>query len=79
VHDAFGSGCTFEGRESPFKQLGINVNVVEPGPAALLSTTRRARRRTSSCSPAKCVLLVNEEERPLRPGTSSTARRASRT
>src|SRR6476659_5052126 len=31
VHDAFGSGCTFEGRDAQFKQLGINVNVVEPG------------------------------------------------
>jgi len=30
-HKAFGSGASFESREFPFKELGININVLKPG------------------------------------------------
>ena len=29
--ETFGSGCVFESREHAFRQLGINLNVLEPG------------------------------------------------
>ena len=65
VHDAFGSGCTFEGREAQFKQLGINVNVVEPGQPLCLYHEETAQEDFLVLA-GECVLLVNGEERPLR-------------
>src|SRR6059058_50424 len=29
--DAFGSGCGFESRSNPFRELGINLSVLQPG------------------------------------------------
>jgi len=65
VHDAFGSGCTFEGRDAQFKQLGINVNVVEPGQPLCLYHEESAQEDFLVLS-GECVLLVNGEERPLK-------------
>jgi uncharacterized cupin superfamily protein len=65
VHDAFGSGCTFEGREAPFKQLGINISVVEPGQPLCLYHEESAQEDFLVLS-GECVLLVNEQERPLK-------------
>ena len=65
VHDAFGSGCTFEGRDAPFTQLGINVNVVHPGQPLCLYHEESAQEGFLILS-GECVLLVNEEERPLK-------------
>src|SRR4051795_7619775 len=64
VHDAFGSGCTFEGRDAQFKQLGINVNVVEPGQPLCLYHEESAQEDFLVLA-GECVLLVNGEERPL--------------
>ena len=65
VHDAFGSGCTFESREFPFRQLGINVNVVHPGQPLCLYHEEEAQEDFLILA-GECVLLVNEQERPLR-------------
>jgi uncharacterized cupin superfamily protein len=64
VHDAFGSGCNFEGPEAPFRQLGINVNVLQPGQPLCLYHEENAQEDFLVLA-GECVLLVNEQERPL--------------
>jgi uncharacterized cupin superfamily protein len=65
VHDAFGSGCTFEGHEAQFKQLGINISVVQPGQPLCLYHAEEAQEDFLVLA-GECVLLVNEQERPLK-------------
>jgi uncharacterized cupin superfamily protein len=65
-HDAFGSGCVFEGREdAPFPELGINVNVMQPGQPMCLYHEEDAQEDFLVLA-GECVLLVNGEERPLK-------------
>jgi uncharacterized cupin superfamily protein len=65
VHDAFGSGCVFENREAGgFPELGINISVVEPGQPLCLYHEEDAQEDFLVLA-GECVLLVNEEERPL--------------
>ena len=64
VHDAFGSGASFETREFPFAQLGININVLQPGQPLCLYHEEDAQEDFLVLA-GECVLLVNEEERPL--------------
>jgi hypothetical protein len=45
-----GAACTFEGKR-PFKQVGINLNVLNPG-SQCRCITARTTRRGSSCSRA---------------------------
>ncbi len=59
VHDAFGAGCTFEGGDAQFKQLGINISVVEPGQPLCLYHEESAQEGFLVLS-GECVLLVNE-------------------
>ena len=66
VHDAFGSGCVFENRhDAPFRQLGINIGVLQPGQPACLYHEEDAQEDFLVLA-GECVLLVNGEERPLR-------------
>ncbi len=66
THDAFGSGCVFESRESaPFPELGINIGVLEPGHPACLYHEEDAQEDFLVLA-GECRLLVNGEERPLR-------------
>src|SRR2546421_3916131 len=66
THDAFGSGCVFEGRESaPFPQLGINISVMQPGQPLCLYHEESAQEDFLVLA-GECVLLVNGEERPLK-------------
>jgi uncharacterized cupin superfamily protein len=65
VHDAFGSGCTFEGPEAQFKQLGINISVVQPGQPLCLYHAEDAQEDFLVLA-GECVLLVDEQERPLK-------------
>jgi uncharacterized cupin superfamily protein len=65
-HDAFGSGCVFENRQSsPFPELGINISVVQPGQPLCLYHEESAQENFLVLA-GECVLLVNGEERPLR-------------
>lgn len=65
THEAFGSGCFFEGRESaPFPELGINISVVQPGQPVCLYHEEEAQEDFLVLA-GECVLLVNGEERPL--------------
>ena len=75
-NDAFGARCVFESSPrvlaerpdaapQPFAQTGFTLAVLEPA-SRRACTTRSRARRTSSCSSGTCVLLIEEEERPLR-------------
>ena len=65
VSDAFGSGTSFESREFPFPQVGININVLEPGQPLCLYHGENAQEDFLVLS-GECVLLVEGEERPLK-------------
>ena len=59
-----GSYCTFEGKRR-FPQLGININVLEPGqPLALYH--RENAQEAFLVLEGTCVLIVEGEERDLR-------------
>jgi uncharacterized cupin superfamily protein len=60
----FGFYCDFEGKRR-FRQLGINVNVLEPGQAIGLYHRERAQEGFLVLS-GECLLLVEGRELPLR-------------
>jgi uncharacterized cupin superfamily protein len=60
----FGCYCDFEGKRR-FRQLGINVNVLEPGQSIGLYHRERAQEGFLVLA-GECLLLVEGEERPLR-------------
>lgn len=60
----FGRYCDFEGKRR-FRQLGINVSVLEPGQAIGLYHRERAQEGFLVVA-GECLLLVEGEERPLR-------------
>jgi uncharacterized cupin superfamily protein len=62
---AFGSGCSFESKEHSFKELGINLSVVEPGQANCLYHSE-AQQEDFLVLAGECKLLVEGEERPLK-------------
>jgi uncharacterized cupin superfamily protein len=66
THHAFGSGCVFESRKNaPFPELGININVLEPGQPLCLYHEESAQEDFLVLA-GECRLLVSGEERPLR-------------
>ena len=60
----FGFYCNFEGKRS-FKQLGLNLNVLEPGQAIGLYHRERAQEDFLVLA-GECLLLVEGQERRLR-------------
>ena len=60
----FGFYCNFEGKRS-FRELGLNVNVLDPGQSIGLYHRERAQEGFLVLA-GECVLLVEGEERPLR-------------
>jgi uncharacterized cupin superfamily protein len=59
-----GKSCTFEGKR-PFRQLGINLNVLAPGEP--LGLYHRERRQEGFLVVAgECLLVVEGEERELK-------------
>ena len=64
-HEAFGAGCVFEGPESGFRQIGINLRVLEPGqPNGLYH--RESQQEAFLVLEGECRLLVEGQERLLR-------------
>ena len=61
---AFGFYCNFEGKRS-FRQLGINLNLLEPGQSLGLYHRERAQEGFLVLA-GECLLLVEGGERPLR-------------
>ena len=64
--NTFGSGCGFESRDVSFPQLGININVLEPGQPSCLYHSE-SQQEAFLVLFGECRLLVEGEERPLRP------------
>jgi uncharacterized cupin superfamily protein len=64
--DRFGSGCRFEGK-IPFPELGVNLRILEPGKPACLYHRENAQEDFFVIS-GECILVVEEQERPLRAG-----------
>ncbi len=60
----FGCYCNFEGRR-PFRQLGVNVSVLQPGQPIGLYHRERAQEGFLVLS-GECLLLVEGQERTLR-------------
>jgi uncharacterized cupin superfamily protein len=60
----FGCYCDFEGKR-PFRQLGINVSVLEPGQPIGLYHRERAQEDFLVLA-GECLLLVEGEERTLK-------------
>jgi mannose-6-phosphate isomerase-like protein (cupin superfamily) len=59
----FGVYCDFEGKR-PFRQLGINVSVLEPGQSFGFYHRENAQEDFLVLA-GRCVLIVEEEEREL--------------
>lgn len=60
-----GAACDFEGKR-PFKQFGINLNALNPGEP--MSMYHRENHQEGFLVLAgECVLIVDGEERPLKP------------
>jgi uncharacterized cupin superfamily protein len=59
-----GSYCSFEGKRR-FPQLGININVLAPG-EAMGRYHREKAQEGFLVLKGKCVLIVEDQERPLR-------------
>jgi uncharacterized cupin superfamily protein len=61
----FGAYCNFESKEVRFPQLGINLNVLQPGmPMAMYH--RENAQEDFLVLAGECVLIVEGVERPLR-------------
>jgi uncharacterized cupin superfamily protein len=63
-HGKFGSGTGFEG-DPEFKQLGINIGVLEPGQPACLYHRETAQEDFLVLF-GECRVLIEGEERPLK-------------
>ena len=62
----YGKGLSsFESKEARFPQLGINLNVLEPGQPMCLYHRENAQEDFLVLA-GECVLIVEGEERPLR-------------
>jgi uncharacterized cupin superfamily protein len=63
--DAFGDFCMFESEQAPFAELGINLDVLEPGqPNGLYH--REAAQEDFLVLAGECLLLIEGEERALK-------------
>jgi uncharacterized cupin superfamily protein len=62
----FGSGCVFESKEFPFPQLGLALNVLEPGEPSCLYHSESQQEDFLVLS-GECKVLVEGEERLLGP------------
>ena len=65
--ETFGSGCGFESREFWFPQLGFNISVLEPGKPNCLYHSELNQQEAFLVLSGECKLLVDGEERLLRP------------
>jgi uncharacterized cupin superfamily protein len=59
-----GAACDFEGKR-PFKQLGVNINVLHPGEPMSMYHREKNQEGFLVLS-GECLLIVEGKERPLR-------------
>ena len=65
--ETLGSGAMFEASIGDFPQFGINVRVLAPGqPASMYH--REDRQEAFLVLDGECVIVIEDEERPLRKG-----------
>lgn len=65
-HDGdYGKTCVFESKAARFPQLGINLNILEPGQPMCLYHRENAQEDFLVLA-GECLLIVEGEERPLR-------------
>jgi quercetin dioxygenase-like cupin family protein len=62
----FGRFCVWEGEESRFPQLGINVSVLEPGQSLGRDHLEPGHQEDFLVLRGTCVAIVEDEERELR-------------
>lgn len=62
----FGSYTRFEGPESHFDQVGVNIGVLQPGQPACMYHREDEEQEGFLVLAGECLLLVEGEERPLR-------------
>jgi uncharacterized cupin superfamily protein len=62
----FGSGCVFESKELPFPQLGLALNVLEPGEPSCIYHSE-SQQEVFLVLSGECKVLVEGEERLLGP------------
>jgi uncharacterized cupin superfamily protein len=60
-------GLVPEGRVGTFPEFGINVRVLQPGQPAAMYHREGAQEAFLALS-GECVVIVEEEERPMRKG-----------
>jgi len=65
IDGAFGAYCNFEGPGIRFSQVGINLNVLEPGQPMTMYHREDAQEDFLVVA-GECLLIVEGEERPLR-------------
>jgi uncharacterized cupin superfamily protein len=65
-HPYFGSDCRFESSDVDFKDVGINVSVIQPGQPNCYYHSETVEEHFLVLS-GECVLLVEGQERRLRP------------
>jgi uncharacterized cupin superfamily protein len=64
-NEAFGWGTVFEAEQHPFRQLGINIQVLEPGQPNCMYH-RESQQEDFLVLAGECLLLIEEQERRLR-------------
>jgi uncharacterized cupin superfamily protein len=65
TNDALGAACFLEPPERPFEQLGVNVRVLQPGRTRWIYHSE-SEQEDFLVLAGECLLLVEEQERPLR-------------
>jgi uncharacterized cupin superfamily protein len=64
-HETFGSSCVFEAPDDRFEQLGVNIQVLEPGQPNCMYHAESAQEDFLVLA-GECLLLVEGQERRLR-------------
>ena len=65
IDGTFGKYCGFESKDARFEQLGVNLNVLQPG-EPMTMYHREDAQEDFLVLEGRCVLVVEGEERPLR-------------
>jgi uncharacterized cupin superfamily protein len=65
TNDVLGDACIFEGDDAPFPDVGFTIAVLQPGQSGG-RYHREANQEDFLVLAGECLLLIEEEERPLK-------------
>ncbi len=65
TNDVLGDACVFEGDDAPFSDIGYTLAVLQPGQSGG-RYHREANQEDFLVLMGECLLLIEEEERPLK-------------